>query len=77
MSFKSNESKYALDVVSDIAGKPADIKRIGPVSLDLCKVADGTYDAYFEHTTGGFIVLVVLGGFLCVGMFLRHCGSLS
>ena len=48
MSFKSNESKYALDVVSDIAGKPADIKRIGPVSLDLCKVADGTYDAYFE-----------------------------
>ena len=48
MSFKSNESKYALDVVADIAGKPADIKRIGPISLDLCKVADGTYDAYFE-----------------------------
>ena len=23
----------------------ADIKRIGPVSLDVCKVADGTYDA--------------------------------
>ena len=21
---------------------------MGPVSLDLCKVADGTYDAYFE-----------------------------
>lgn len=27
---------------------PADIKRVGPASLDLCKVADGTYDAYFE-----------------------------
>lgn len=48
MSFISDESKHALDVVSRIAGKPADIKRIGPCSLDLCKVADGTYDAYFE-----------------------------
>ena len=42
MSFKSNESKYALDVVADIAGKPADIKRIGPVSLDLCAVDPGS-----------------------------------
>ena len=42
------ESKRALEVVSRIAGRPADIKRVGPASLDLCKVADGTYDAYFE-----------------------------
>ncbi|RSX54747.1 inositol monophosphatase [Bifidobacterium dolichotidis] len=48
MSHKSEESKRALDVVADIAGRPADIKRMGPASLDLCKVADGTYDAYFE-----------------------------
>lgn len=48
MSYVPAESKRALDVVSNIAGKPADIKRVGPVSLDLCKVADGTYDAYFE-----------------------------
>lgn len=48
MSFKSDEARHALKVVGDIAGRPADMKRIGPSSLDLCKVADGTYDAYFE-----------------------------
>ncbi len=48
MSYVSEESKHALRVVSQLAGRPADIKRVGPVSLDLCKVADGTYDAYFE-----------------------------
>ncbi len=48
MSPVSSESQRALDVASSLAGRPADIKRVGPVSLDLCKVADGTYDAYFE-----------------------------
>ncbi|MBT1174993.1 inositol monophosphatase family protein [Bifidobacterium sp. LC6] len=49
MSFLPGESQRALDVASAlVAGKPADIKRVGPASLDLCKVADGTYDAYFE-----------------------------
>ena len=48
MSFIPSESQRALDVASSLAGRPADIKRVGPVSLDLCKVADGTYDAYFE-----------------------------
>ena len=45
MSHVPEESKRALDVVARIAGRPADIKRVGPVALDLCKVADGTYDA--------------------------------
>lgn len=48
MSTVPQESLRALNVVTAIAGKPADIKRVGPVSLDLCRVADGTYDAYFE-----------------------------
>ncbi len=48
MPFKSVESRHALEIVARIAGRPADMKRIGPASLDLCKVADGTYDAYFE-----------------------------
>ncbi|EGL13851.1 inositol monophosphatase family protein [Gardnerella vaginalis] len=49
MSYIPGESKRALDVVSSLEEEcPADIKRIGPASLDLCKVADGTYDAYFE-----------------------------
>ncbi|WP_418968834.1 inositol monophosphatase [Alloscardovia omnicolens] len=48
MSYFSRESKRALNTVSALAGLPSDIKRMGPASLDLCKVADGTYDAYFE-----------------------------
>ena len=44
MSPVSSESQRALDVVAKIAGRPADIKRVGPASLDLCKVAAGTYD---------------------------------
>lgn len=48
MSYVPEESKRALSAVASIAGKPADIKRVGPASMDLCKVADGTYDAYFE-----------------------------
>lgn len=41
-------AKRSLDVVAALAGHSADLKRVGPASLDLCKVADGTYDAYFE-----------------------------
>jgi myo-inositol-1(or 4)-monophosphatase len=48
MSSIPGEAQRALDVASALAGRPADIKRVGPASLDLCKVADGTYDAYFE-----------------------------
>ncbi|KFF30646.1 inositol monophosphatase family protein [Bifidobacterium bombi] len=48
MSHVPEESARAFALLGLIAEKPADIKRIGPVSLDLCKVADGTYDAYFE-----------------------------
>ncbi|MDD6373634.1 MAG: inositol monophosphatase family protein [Bifidobacteriaceae bacterium] len=48
VSYFPQESKQALEIVASMAGHPADIKRIGPASLDLCKVADGTYDAYFE-----------------------------
>lgn len=48
MSSIPSESLRALAVASALAGRPADIKRVGPASLDLCKVADGTYDAYFE-----------------------------
>ena len=49
MSYLPGEADRALHTVAALAEKrPADIKRVGPASLDLCKVADGTYDAYFE-----------------------------
>ena len=49
MSYMPGESNRALGTVGALADHhPADVKRVGPASLDLCKVADGTYDAYFE-----------------------------
>ncbi|RSX53121.1 inositol monophosphatase [Bifidobacterium goeldii] len=66
MSYFPEESKRALNVVSSIAGKPADIKRVGPASLDLCKVADGTYDAYFEPHLHKWDVPAVSAGAIVV-----------
>ncbi|MCI1649662.1 inositol monophosphatase family protein [Bifidobacterium tibiigranuli] len=66
MSYFPEESKRALDVVAAIAGKPADIKRVGPTSLDLCKVADGTYDAYFEPDLHQWDVPAVSAGAVVV-----------
>lgn len=66
MSHKPPESIRALNVVAAIAGRPADIKRIGPASLDLCKVADGTYDAYFEPHLHSWDVPAVSAGAIVI-----------
>ncbi|KFI68792.1 inositol monophosphatase family protein [Bifidobacterium magnum] len=66
MSHKPVESIRALNVVAAIAGRPADIKRIGPASLDLCKVADGTYDAYFEPHLHSWDVPAVSAGAIVI-----------
>lgn len=79
MSFKTEESKHALEVVAAMAGRPADIKRVGPASLDLCKVADGTYDAYFEPHLHSWDVPAVSAGGLVIretqGYFRRWNGD--
>lgn len=80
MSYFSSESQRALAAVGDLTGKPADIKRIGPVSLDLCKVADGTYDAYFEPSLHSWDIPAVSAGAIVVweaqGHLSRWDGSL-
>jgi myo-inositol-1(or 4)-monophosphatase len=80
MSYFSSESQRALATVGDLAGRPADIKRIGPVSLDLCKVADGTYDAYFEPSLHSWDIPAVSAGAIVVweaqGHLSRWDGSL-
>ena len=68
MSYNREESKHALKIVGELAGRPADIKRVGPASLDLCKVADGTYDAYFEPHLHSWDVPAVSAG----GLVLRE-----
>lgn len=80
MSYFRNESRRALATVNDLTGKPADIKRIGPVSLDLCKVADGTYDAYFEPSLHSWDIPAVAAGAIVLweaqGHLSRWDGSL-
>ena len=66
MSYVPEESKRALKAVASIAGQPADIKRVGPASLDLCKVADGTYDAYFEPHLHSWDIPAVSAGTVVV-----------
>ena len=66
MSYVPEESKRALKAVAAIAGRPADIKRVGPASLDLCKVADGTYDAYFEPHLHSWDIPAVSAGTVVV-----------
>lgn len=66
MSYFPKESQRALDVLSKISGLPADIKRIGPASLDLCKVADGTYDAFFEPSLHSWDIPAVSAGAVIV-----------
>ena len=66
MSYFPEESRQALKVASSIAGQPADIKRVGPASLDLCKVADGTYDAYFEPRLHSWDIPAVSAGAVIV-----------
>ncbi|MBT1165875.1 inositol monophosphatase family protein [Bifidobacterium simiarum] len=66
MSYFPEESKRALHTVASLAGKPADVKRVGPVSMDLCKVADGSYDAYFEPSLHSWDVPGVSAGAVVV-----------
>lgn len=80
MSYFRAESRRALATVSALSGLPADVKRIGPVSLDLCKVADGTYDAYFEPSLHSWDIPAVSAGAIVVweaqGHLSRWDGSL-
>ncbi|KAA8822107.1 inositol monophosphatase family protein [Bifidobacterium vespertilionis] len=67
MSYFAKEAERALRTVTALsAGKPADIKRVGPASLDLCKVADGTYDAYFEPMLHSWDIPAVAAGAVVV-----------
>ncbi|MCB2413864.1 inositol monophosphatase [Demequina sp. TTPB684] len=36
-------------VVAELLGQVRDIRRLGAASLDLCLVAEGSVDAYYEH----------------------------
>jgi myo-inositol-1(or 4)-monophosphatase len=61
-AYAASTRAFQGDVVARLLPQVRDIRRQGTASLDLCFVADGRYDAYFErtlspwdHAAGGLI----------------------
>lgn len=49
-AYRAETRGFQGDVVARLLPRVRDIRRQGTASLDLCFVADGRYDAYFERT---------------------------
>lgn len=47
-SYRSDRRRQQADVLTQVLPKIADIRRVGSAAIDLCWVACGRYDAYFE-----------------------------
>ncbi len=60
--------RSGLDLVAQIAPAVRDLRRCGSAAIELCMVADGTYDAYFTHalspwdTVAGAAIVIAAGG---------------
>lgn len=72
--YDKSKSEFLLDKVNKLFNECDDLKRKGPASLDLCYVAAGRLDAYFEldlkpwdYAAGGFIVYNAGGQILTWG----------
>jgi fructose-1,6-bisphosphatase/inositol monophosphatase family enzyme len=57
-----------VDLITRLSPYVRDIRRCGSAAIELCMVADGTYDAYFTHalspwdTVAGAAILLSAGG---------------
>jgi myo-inositol-1(or 4)-monophosphatase len=57
-----------VDLITRLSPHVRDIRRCGSAAIELCMVADGTYDAYFTHalspwdTVAGAAILLAAGG---------------
>src|SRR5690606_20719145 len=57
-----------LELIARLSPHVRDLRRCGSAAIELCMVADGTYDAYFTHalspwdTVAGAAILLAAGG---------------
>lgn len=57
-----------INLLTPLSPHVRDIRRCGSAAIELCMVADGTYDAYFTHalslwdTAAGAAILIAAGG---------------
>jgi myo-inositol-1(or 4)-monophosphatase len=72
-----------LAMVRGVAETARDVKRIGPASLDICKVAEGVCDAYFEkdlkpwdYAAAGLVLEKAGGRFGRMGDFILATNGL-
>ena len=70
--YDTNKTADILKMVLDVKNAgAADIKRIGPACLDICRVASGECDAYFEYDlkpwdiAAAMLILEEAGGCIC------------
>lgn len=60
--------KSGIELVTQLAPVVRDLRRCGSAAVELCLVADGTYDAYFTHvlapwdTVAGAAIVLAAGG---------------
>lgn len=73
MPYDRNKTSKILDVVSKVYSYSSDVKRIGPASLDICRVAEGRAKLYVEYDLNAWDYLAALlilkeagGSFKCV-----------
>ncbi|MGP9723425.1 inositol monophosphatase family protein [Corynebacterium sp. AOP40-9SA-29] len=51
-SYLASRRRAQAELLADLLPEIRDIRRIGSAALDLCAVADGALDAYYEHGLG-------------------------
>ena len=51
-SYVADDRRRQAQLLTRVLPKVRDIRRIGSAALDLCRVASGEVDAYFEHGLG-------------------------
>lgn len=51
-SYLASRRRAQAELLGDLLPEIRDIRRIGSAALDLCAVADGALDAYYEHGLG-------------------------
>ncbi|HWO11269.1 MAG TPA: inositol monophosphatase [Polyangiaceae bacterium] len=60
--------RSGIELVAQLAPAVRDLRRCGSAAVELCMVADGTYDAYFTHalspwdTVAGAAIVMAAGG---------------
>ena len=50
-SYSAARRKKQVEILGELIGTIRDIRRRGSAALDLCAVADGQVEAYYEHAT--------------------------